>query len=319
MTQAITLMDTCWQVVGPDVLLTGALWMAAGPASMAAAEGACMMDIPAGAARACPLVNHLKEHIPTGQSRLAVTGRARAVAAVQPCLHHTCTSAGYLPSSGGLLALDQRLAAGALRQDVLESSRASSNRVAAASASAYATLPDQHGAVPFGEQANGASHARQWRRNCDSNVCPLPTMDSPAVICMTACAQTLHDGFLHLMQRSKYQGYPYGCQHCVPRRLAAELCSHGGSQIFCVQVAEFYKSWDLYGALSNFSAHSVSMPSGPVGISGALPTGPQREWPSVEHFYQAQKFSGWPGLHRLFLVVDKFHCKQRAVFPPVCG
>ena len=59
-----------------------------------------------------------------------------------------------------------------------------------------------------------------------------------------------------------------------------------------MQVAEFYKSWDLYGALSNFSAHSISMPSEAVSLSGALPSAPSRQWPSVEHFYQAQKFAG---------------------------
>ena len=59
-----------------------------------------------------------------------------------------------------------------------------------------------------------------------------------------------------------------------------------------LQCAEFYKSWDRYGALSNFSAHPVSLPDGPISASGCLPDGPFREWPSVEHFYQAQKFAG---------------------------
>ena len=66
------------------------------------------------------------------------------------------------------------------------------------------------------------------------------------------------------------------------------------AMLIMMQVAEFYKSWDLYGALSNFSAHPISMPSGPVSISGALPSAPFRQWPSVEHFYQAQKFAGQP-------------------------
>jgi diaminohydroxyphosphoribosylaminopyrimidine deaminase/5-amino-6-(5-phosphoribosylamino)uracil reductase len=59
-----------------------------------------------------------------------------------------------------------------------------------------------------------------------------------------------------------------------------------------MQVAEFYKAWDRYGALSNFSAHPIWMPEGAVSASGALPNGPSRQWPSVEHFYQAQKFAG---------------------------
>jgi len=58
------------------------------------------------------------------------------------------------------------------------------------------------------------------------------------------------------------------------------------------QVAEFYKAWDLYGSLSNFSAHPVSLPSGAASTNGTHATGPHRQWPSVEHFYQAQKFAG---------------------------
>lgn len=60
----------------------------------------------------------------------------------------------------------------------------------------------------------------------------------------------------------------------------------------CTQVVEFYKAWDRNGALSNFSPHSVELPAGPVSAAGALSRGAVRAWPSVEHFYQAQKFAG---------------------------
>ena len=69
-----------------------------------------------------------------------------------------------------------------------------------------------------------------------------------------------------------------------------ESLSDGVSTV--AQVVEFYKAWDLHGALSNFSAHSVSMPRGPVSTSGRLPQAAQQLWPSVEHFYQSQKFEG---------------------------
>eukprot|EP00898_Chlorokybus_atmophyticus_P000409 jgi/Chlat1/1369/Chrsp119S01767 len=45
----------------------------------------------------------------------------------------------------------------------------------------------------------------------------------------------------------------------------------------------FYKAWDQYGALSNFSAHPIRMQSA---------DGREVEWRSVEHYYQAQKFAG---------------------------
>lgn len=49
------------------------------------------------------------------------------------------------------------------------------------------------------------------------------------------------------------------------------------------QVISFYKPWDPYGALSNFSPHPISLPD----ESGAVVS-----WNSVEHYYQAQKFRG---------------------------
>ncbi|KAJ7976617.1 Riboflavin biosynthesis protein PYRR chloroplastic [Quillaja saponaria] len=45
----------------------------------------------------------------------------------------------------------------------------------------------------------------------------------------------------------------------------------------------FYKTWDLYGAFSNFSPH-------PIQVSDE--NGDYATWLSVEHYYQAQKFVG---------------------------
>lgn len=45
----------------------------------------------------------------------------------------------------------------------------------------------------------------------------------------------------------------------------------------------FYKTWDPYGAFSNFSPHPLRMPNG---------NGDYVTWPSVEHYYQAHKFMG---------------------------
>ncbi|MEA5619700.1 NADAR domain-containing protein [Cronbergia sp. UHCC 0137] len=42
----------------------------------------------------------------------------------------------------------------------------------------------------------------------------------------------------------------------------------------------FYKAWQPYGCFSNFSPHSIE-------IEGT-------HWPTVEHYYQAQKFVGSP-------------------------
>lgn len=68
---------------------------------------------------------------------------------------------GYLPSSGGLSALESRLSAGAFRQGTLDTTHASSS----ASGSVSST-PLRNGAY----SGNKASPKR-WLRNSDSKVC----------------------------------------------------------------------------------------------------------------------------------------------------
>ncbi|KAG6550147.1 hypothetical protein Mapa_008103 [Marchantia paleacea] len=48
-------------------------------------------------------------------------------------------------------------------------------------------------------------------------------------------------------------------------------------------VITFYKTWDLYGAFSNFSPHPITVPD---------EDGNDVVWNSVEHYYQGQKFKG---------------------------
>lgn len=46
----------------------------------------------------------------------------------------------------------------------------------------------------------------------------------------------------------------------------------------------FYKTWDPYGAFSNFSLHPIQLPD---------ENGDYYSWPSVEHYYQV-RFLGLP-------------------------
>ena len=86
-----------------------------------------------------------------------------------------------------------------------------------------------------------------------------------------------------------------------------------------MQAVQFYKAWDAYGALSNFSCHAVTMPEGPLtdANSAQESSSPlhQREWRSVEHYYQAQKFATTsgklqPDLLPCFLLIMLFTCQQ---------
>lgn len=66
-----------------------------------------------------------------------------------------------------------------------------------------------------------------------------------------------------------------------------------------VGAVEFYKAWDRYGSLGNFSPHAIDMPEGPMTASraaalatlapGAGVGEPLRRWPSVEHYYQVRQ------------------------------
>ena len=54
----------------------------------------------------------------------------------------------------------------------------------------------------------------------------------------------------------------------------------------------FFKSWDVHGELSNFSPHPIEAPMGPVvGGGGEKELSNLTSWATVEHFYQAQKFT----------------------------
>ncbi|KAG2658410.1 hypothetical protein PVAP13_1KG223300 [Panicum virgatum] len=48
-------------------------------------------------------------------------------------------------------------------------------------------------------------------------------------------------------------------------------------------IISFYKTWDTFGAFSNFSSHPIHMPD---------ENGDSFMWPTVEHYYQAHKFVG---------------------------
>lgn len=57
----------------------------------------------------------------------------------------------------------------------------------------------------------------------------------------------------------------------------------------------FYKTWDPYGAFSNFSLHPIQLPD---------ENGDYYSWPSVEHYYQVR----FLGLLLYFLSVHPIPC-----------
>ncbi|WIA34857.1 hypothetical protein OEZ86_013155 [Tetradesmus obliquus] len=70
------------------------------------------------------------------------------------------------------------------------------------------------------------------------------------------------------------------------------------------RIISFYKAWDEWGSLSNFSPHPIRMPVGVFGSSSSSSgsSSSWREYASVEHFYQSQKFAGVDHLDAAALV-----------------
>ena len=100
-------------------------------------------------------------------------------------------------------------------------------------------------------------------------------------------------------------------------------------------VVQFYKAWDTYGALSNFTAHSICMPGGVMDRERMLEFNPLKseldsngngkyeisnipdgweEWSSVEHYYQSQKFAGvdHPDAHAARKQIAAASCPEEA-------
>ena len=77
-----------------------------------------------------------------------------------------------------------------------------------------------------------------------------------------------------------------------------------------MQAVQFYKAWDEFGALSNFSCHPIRLPEGPMTDATTLQDSSAahgwREWRSVEHYYQAQKFASTTGKLQTLCMVYVF-------------
>ncbi|GFR49391.1 hypothetical protein Agub_g11443 [Astrephomene gubernaculifera] len=192
MTQAVELVDTCWQQVGPDLMITG-----------------------------------------------------------------------YMPSSGGLWALEATL-------------EAADEATAADAAAAAATSVHLPSVATASAAANAASAATQSAAAASA----APSSSQP-----TAAAAALTSTSI-AAKRRRGLGGPQG------------------------RSVSFYKAWDQWGALSNFSPHPITMPVDPSHVllasssaaaastsmaaaaTAADSTIAVRQWPSVEHYYQAHKFSG---------------------------
>lgn len=87
----------------------------------------------------------------------------------------TNACAGYLPASGGLPALEARLAAGAAAADALDMVRASSSGGSIPRGAAAGGAPLQNGAhAAASDAAAGGAPGRRWWRHADGKVCLFP-------------------------------------------------------------------------------------------------------------------------------------------------
>jgi diaminohydroxyphosphoribosylaminopyrimidine deaminase/5-amino-6-(5-phosphoribosylamino)uracil reductase len=95
---------------------------------------------------------------------------------------------------------------------------------------------------------------------------------------------------------AQQQQHQHGGQQLLQEQQQQQQRNRADSQ----RVISFYKAWDEWGALSNFSPHPIRMPIGVFGSSSSSSSSSSsdgsssrwREYASVEHFYQSQKFAG---------------------------
>ena len=194
---------------------------------------------------------------------------------------------GYLPAAGGLWALHQRLALPAEPPLVLPAGNC-----------APTDVPPQG----LRQQQQGASApaprvVKRWRAH-DKKVGTCLFEEAHAWHCgattriCSCCCQHGTSCGSHLPHLVLSANESYQCRNVAVHRSALPWpywMALNGRRQDCSPVlqglAEFYKPWDRYGALSNFSPH-------PIEVATANPGALPQRWPSVEHFYQAQKFAG---------------------------
>jgi diaminohydroxyphosphoribosylaminopyrimidine deaminase / 5-amino-6-(5-phosphoribosylamino)uracil reductase len=68
-------------------------------------------------------------------------------------------------------------------------------------------------------------------------------------------------------------------------------------------IISFYKTWDPFGAFSNFSPHPIEMPN---------ENGEHTMWPTVEHYYQVNYIISF--LHLLKRIMDSVEFLVSAFF-----
>eukprot|EP00252_Welwitschia_mirabilis_P018876 TRINITY_DN4235_c0_g1_i1.p1 TRINITY_DN4235_c0_g1~~TRINITY_DN4235_c0_g1_i1.p1 ORF type:complete len:588 (-),score=105.65 TRINITY_DN4235_c0_g1_i1:216-1979(-) len=104
---------------------------------------------------------------------------------------------------------------------------------------------------------------------------------------MTQALNLLDVSFKQIGPDMVVSGYLQPIPDLVPAVPAMEATSMLDPETVSVSngptIRSFYKCWETYGALSNFSPHPICMPD---------ENGNYVTWKSVEHYYQAQKFEG---------------------------
>ncbi|MEW5297739.1 MAG: hypothetical protein WDW36_000924 [Sanguina aurantia] len=207
---------------------------------------------------------------------------------------------GYMPSSGGLFHLASKLsesAAAAASGGGLSSSSISTDLATAGSLANGAGLRDSSNIANFSSMDDNphrdGSLTGALEPDVDAGITADSAGGSSSSIPIPSAAQQL---------RTHNATAVVGAAAVVDASHTAAAAAAGlrrrGATAAAMQpppVVSFYKPWDRWGALSNFSPHPVELAllEDSVGEGGTSDCHhQQQQWTSVEHFYQASKFAG---------------------------
>ncbi|KAF5830101.1 hypothetical protein DUNSADRAFT_15039 [Dunaliella salina] len=315
MTQALEVAEAEWQQVGRDLMLTGYFPSSGGLRALERALGTATSTSPrastaSGAPAAAAGHGVAAATVSRAAAGAAALGARSADSSSSSSSSGRRTSSGIDSSSTEVSrAVAEANATNAAVNAALSSSGGSSNRSSTASLEDAGLQQQQQERSIQGSPDSGASSSSGTSGSDSSSSSTLvgrgtklPSQPSSSSLSSDSIAEGdgLHSSGVGGANSRGLSGA--GAQEAPNPSVPAAICSRrglppGAAVLAASQVVWFYKAWDEWGALSNFSPHPIHLPlyyspneTSPTSI--AATDRQPRMWACAEHFYQAQKFSG---------------------------